>query len=75
MTFENKVVNGIYYSRIIASYLNAGGTLNGKNRWKFKEWLHSLFLDQEVEDEIYLLATNGKLELEEHAKKWLSRQS
>lgn len=70
--FENKNYKMIYYSRFVASWINAGGKLD----WKFKTWLHQLEIDgelipEDIIDEIYNYATNGKLELEENAKRFL----
>lgn len=70
--FENKLINGIYASRYIASWLVAGGTLYYvEDVDNFCEWLLSMNLtDSEV---LYIrhLATNGKLELETTAKKFV----
>lgn len=73
--FENKRCdngNGIHYSRIIASWVvanNLRGTLFNDN---FKDWLRSLELsDDEVQD-IYEMATNGRMECENHARKFIA---
>lgn len=70
--FENKNYEGIYYSRFIASWFEAGGKANSK----MKLWLKTLTINEkpipdEVIKEIYNLATNGKLELESSAKRYL----
>ena len=72
--FENKNIRGIYATRYIASWVREGGSLaTGEDIDNFREWLLSINLtDDEVEDIIYL-ATNGKLELEISAKKFLSK--
>ena len=72
--FENKIFEGIYYSRFIASYNNVGG--NVCDRVKFTQWLTSLSINgkhmtEEQAYEIYYLASNGKLELESNARKFL----
>jgi len=63
--FENKKFEGIHYSRIIASWANKGV----RNDELFKEWLGTITINDksippEVIDEIYDMATCGKLELE-----------
>ncbi len=71
--FENKIThNGIPYSRYIASWHNAGGRIY-KYRSIFEDWLRQTqqLTDEEVHD-IIEMATCGKLELEENAKKFLS---
>lgn len=67
--YENKKTSkGIYYSRYIASWLNATDGFIGA---AFKSWLkHEGCTDTEV-DEIFYLATNGKMELEDSAKKFV----
>jgi hypothetical protein len=80
--FENKVVgNGtIDYSRIIASWYNAGGVIYSsslKNRktgenWRFVRWLRSFgFLSEEEINEIRHMAEDSNLELEDNAKAFL----
>jgi hypothetical protein len=70
--FENKQVEGIYYSRFVASWMNARGKIYPDT---FKGWLRSLVINGrhltpgEVTD-IYNLASNGKLELEMSAKNY-----
>lgn len=73
--FENRAVNNyIYETRFIASWVRAGGKLaNGEDIDNFYEWLLSLGLTEEQADHIKFLATNGKLELEIHAKKYLNK--
>lgn len=78
--FENKYILELdcHYSRIIASWLNSGKEISprlkklGKHRYKilksnFELWLESLGLSEEQVKEIYEMATNGKLELENSA--------
>lgn len=80
-TFENKIVgNGtLFYSRIIASWHNAGGVIysgcenriTGEN-WRFIRWLESLgFLTEEQIRDIRHMAEDGKLELEDNARRFL----
>ena len=77
--FENNLIKNIHKSRYIASWCNIGGSLEGKWRWQFRDWLRSLVIDGEhlTEDEvmsIYYYATNGKMELESNARLFLIRQ-
>ena len=70
--FENKVYEGIHYSRFIASWFKSGGKLD----YRFKKWLQSLKINdkeitEEIIREIYDFAENGKLELQETAKAFL----
>ena len=72
--FENKMFEGIYYSRFVASWFKSGGKINNK----FKEWLKSFTINgkqvpEDIIQEIYCYADNGKLELEESAKAFLAK--
>lgn len=74
--FENKLIEGIYVSRFVASWHDAGG---GTYR-KFKSWLSSLIINgrkltQEEINYIAHFAYNGKLELEESARRFLRENS
>jgi len=71
--FENKVINGyIYATRFIASWVRKGGKLRyGEDIDNFHEWLLSLGLSEDDANHIKFLATNGKLELEASAQKFL----
>lgn len=70
--FENKLINGIHKSRYIASWLKAGGSLYfGEDVDNFREWLLSMDLTEDEVQDIVNLATNGKLELETTAKKFV----
>lgn len=70
--FKNAILNGVYASRYIASWLRAGGELKtGKDISDFKKWLKSLGLSDEEVHKVWYLATNGKLELQENAKKFI----
>ncbi len=75
--FENKYVDAgvlsVNYSRIIASWVNAS-LKHELFDDDFKDWLRSLpynFTEEDVHD-IYLMATNGKMELEGHAKRYMA---
>lgn len=72
--FENRAINGyIYETRFIASWINVGGQLRYLNDIdNFYKWLLSLGLTKEEADHIKMLATNGKLELETSARKFLN---
>ena len=76
MSWENKYIAdlGINYSRIIASWYQAGGRLETLEQMKkFKQWLKETeVLSDEQIDEIYMQATNGKLEWIDHAKSFLT---
>ena len=71
--FENRIIEGIHISRFVASWVNEGGKLN----FRFKEWLATLTIngrkltDEEIQD-IYNFGSNGKLELEASASKFLN---
>ena len=73
--FTNNMINGyIYETRFIASWVREGGKLEtGKDISDFYKWLLSLGLNKDDADHIKFLATNGKLELEISAKKFLSK--
>lgn len=76
--FENKAINGyVYATRFIASWIKAGGQLRtGRDIKDFKDWLKSI--GEVSEDDIHhivFLATNGRLELEDHAKRFLTERS
>lgn len=60
--------HGIPYSRYIASWAKKG---NGYFGDKFKDWLRSIDLTEDEVWEIYDMATNGKLELEDSIKSYL----
>lgn len=67
---ENKTteVQGVHYSRYIASWCNAGGNYYGE---QFKRWLKmNCCTEKEIHD-IYEMATCGKLELEMNAKTYV----
>lgn len=74
--FENRVIRGIHKSRYLASWLKANNGCAFKP-WKFMEWLSTLEIDgekltgEEIR-EIVNFSTDGKLELEDHARNFLS---
>ena len=70
--FENGTFNGIYYTRFIASWIKKGGKLEkGCDIANFRRWLVSLGIDDMTISSIIFLATNGKLELESSAERFL----
>lgn len=76
--FENKLINGIHASRYVVSWVKGGGNLyiNRRYNCRFIEWLKSLFINgryltEEEIDYIYHFASNGKMELESNASKFL----
>ena len=72
--FENKKdkVMDIHYTRIIMSYIRMGGVLSKRSgRSVFNQWLVTLGLDDEDITNILEIATNGKMELESKAYKFL----
>lgn len=70
--FENKLFNDIHASRYIASWQNAGGALYYvEDVDNFCGWLLSLGLNEDEVRHIRHLATNGKLELEKSAEKYI----
>lgn len=76
--FENKAINGyVYATRFIASWIKVGGQLRtGKDIEDFKDWLKSIGeVSEDDIDHIVYLATNGRLELEAHAKRFLAIRS
>ena len=72
--FENRLIRGIHKSRYVASWTNSQGPI--RRGGLFEGWLRMLTIDGEklTEDEVQEIvyyATNGKLELQEHAKQFL----
>lgn len=73
--FKNNLIGNIYETRFIASWIIAGGKINGRGAVKdFKEWLKSLGLTDDQVNHIAYIATNGKLELEYNAEQFLKRK-
>lgn len=67
--FENKVTSqGIHYSRYIASWIHE---LRHSEKIMFKNWLISLGLNDDEVKDIYEMYTNGKLELQDSAGRFL----
>lgn len=75
--FENKLVNGYtYMSRIIMSWVRAGGTfgIRGEGYDDFQCWLkEDCNLNDEDIIDIMFLAREGKLEYEVSAKAFLAK--
>lgn len=74
--FENKIYEGIHYSRFVASW----NKICGKVNFEFKLWLNTLTINgkpipENVIDEIYNFGTNGKLELEENIRTYLDKRA
>lgn len=72
--FTNKKINDYTHAtRYVASWINVGGQLRtDKDIRNFVNWLTSLGLSNEDIRLIKKLATCGKLELEDHAKKFIA---
>ena len=71
--FENGNFNGIFYSRFIASWVRKGGMLKtGHDISMFRSWLTEIGCDDETVDKITFLASNGKLELENSAERFIA---
>ena len=74
--FENILINDIHASRYIASWLNAGGALYYvEDVDQFCTWLKSMGLSDYEVLHIREIATCGKLELENSAKKFVEELS
>lgn len=69
--FENKCIEGIYYSRFIASWYNSGGGKRGFKLWLGQLTINGRKLTTEEIREIEEFRCNGKLELEENAKNFI----
>lgn len=73
--FENKVILDVYATRFIASWLKVGGSLRYRDDVDdFCEWLSSIGLGEEEVRRVKNIATNGKLELQTSAKKFLKEK-
>lgn len=79
--WKNETECGIHATRIIMSWVRAGGTFScvGDGYDDFREWLNTLMIDDEPlsdkdVDHIVNLAQNGKMELEYSAKKFLTQK-
>lgn len=82
--FENKYFEGIHYSRFIASWYNVGGKRihshvdSEKRPNEFVRWLKQIVVNdkhmpEEVINDILEMATNGKLELEVNAARFMEQ--
>lgn len=72
--FENKVSScGIHYSRYIASWYRSGGDFGNPDTDGFKLWAMSTGVSKEEADDMWFIATNGKMELEDSAEAFLRR--
>lgn len=60
--------NNVHYSRYIASFKEAGGSVRSL---LFKDWLRHLELDDVDVDSIWNLAINGKMELTDDASEFI----
>lgn len=74
--FENKRTEwgDVYYSRLIASWRNAGGYIYGSRKADalFLKWLEEeCHCTPDEVKEIWFFATNGKLEYEDSAKRFI----
>lgn len=70
--FENAKteVQGVYYSRYIASWKNAGGNYFGE---QFRKWLRTNCCTEREIADICEMATCGKMELEMTAKAFVKK--
>lgn len=71
MPFENKIFEGIHYSRFIISWVKSGGKVTHIRSWLRQLTINGKTIPEDVIDEIYDIATNGKMELESNAAKFL----
>lgn len=71
--FENNTAKGVHYSRYIMSWIRMGGKLDvrGGGRNDFKKWLESLEIDETDIENIVQMATNGRMELETSASRFI----
>lgn len=76
--FENVDIEMIYTTRFIASWTKMGGKLDRKGACLFEEWLEGLVINERHLDEeeimyIMFIAQNGKMELENDARRFLKK--
>ena len=72
--FDNKLINGVYASRYIASWVRAGGGLYYvEDIRNFYKWLLSMGFTEDEAQHVKRLAENGKLELEIQAKQFIGK--
>ena len=67
--FENKMWNGVHYSRYIASWIRVRGNIMDGDL--FMKWLKSIGVPENIAYDIWQMGTNGKLELQTSAMKFL----
>lgn len=74
MDFENKLSSEqVHYSRYIASFIKACSEIGIRFSYGlFYNWLLSLDLPEDEVMAIVMFAFNGRLELEENARKYLT---
>ena len=70
--YENKIIGDIHASRYIASWVREGGSV--QHTRDMDKWLKTLGLSERDRNHITYLATNGKLELEYSARRFLAEQ-
>ncbi len=72
--FENKKteVQGVHYSRYIASWKNAGGNYFGE---QFRKWLGMNCCTEREINDICEMANCGKMELETTAAKYVKKMN
>ena len=69
---ENGKLNGIHYSRYVASWRNVGGYLDyPDDEPGFSEWLKTFGATDEQVRDICEMAMCGKMELEMDARKYM----
>lgn len=76
MDWENKIINGIHATRYIVSWVKFAGYNFGRINGPFWKWLESVGVTDE--DDLYLiyrLATNGKMELESSAMRFIKENN
>lgn len=71
--FENKTINGIHYTRFIASYYNV--CKDPSKIYLLGDWLKHLNLSEDEIHDIIELKNCGKLELEADARIWLKNEA
>ena len=74
--FKNEFIKGIHASRYIASWRNR--YQGAHSNYLMKQWLRDLKINGEhlTEEEVTFIwnfATNGKMELEDDARRWLRK--
>ena len=71
MEWENKIYEGIHYSRFIASWVKSGGQARYILEWLKKLLINGKPIPENIIQEIYELANCGKPELITHAMLYL----